>query len=147
MRMITIPNQSSVAKAFMEFEENGRMKPSSYYDRIIDGVMEELVRFTVLTRAHAGQLHSERHVLVNRHARLLRGDEAAPVGLCPIAFRHKVREDDHTDPTKSTRCTHMGAHCADYYASAGQAGQNRGGVGSERTRRGGGRRSLHDPTF
>ena len=62
MRMITIPNQSSVAKAFMEFDENGRMKPSSYYDRIVD-VMEELVRFTILTRAHAGQLvdrYSER---------------------------------------------------------------------------------------
>ncbi|MNJ57875.1 NADPH-dependent FMN reductase [compost metagenome] len=62
MRMITIPNQSSVAKAFMEFDDNGRMKPSSYYDRIVD-VMEELVRFTVLTRAHANQLvdrYSER---------------------------------------------------------------------------------------
>jgi len=62
MRMITIPNQSSVAKAFMEFDDNGRMKPSSYYDRIVD-VMEELVRFTVLTRVHAGQLvdrYSER---------------------------------------------------------------------------------------
>jgi len=62
MRMITIPNQSSVAKAFMEFDDDGRMKPSSYYDRIVD-VMEELVRFTVLTRAHAGQLvdrYSER---------------------------------------------------------------------------------------
>ena len=49
MRMITIPNQSSVAKAYLEFEENGRMKPSSYYDRIVD-VMEELMKFTLLTR-------------------------------------------------------------------------------------------------
>lgn len=49
MRMITIPNQSSVAKAFMEFGEDGRMKPSSYYDRIVD-VMEELIKFTLLTR-------------------------------------------------------------------------------------------------
>ena len=49
MRMITIPNQSSVAKAFMEFDEAGRMKPSAYYDRIVD-VMEELVKFTLLTR-------------------------------------------------------------------------------------------------
>ncbi len=49
MRMITIPNQSSVAKAFMEFDEAGRMKPSAYYDRLVD-VMEELVKFTILTR-------------------------------------------------------------------------------------------------
>ena len=62
MRMITIPNQSSVAKAFEEFDAEGRMRPSAYYDRIVD-VMEELVRFTVLTRPHAGQLvdrYSER---------------------------------------------------------------------------------------
>jgi arsenic resistance protein ArsH len=49
MRMLTIPNQSSVAKAFLEFEEDGRMKPSAYYDRVVD-VMEELVKFTFLTR-------------------------------------------------------------------------------------------------
>jgi arsenic resistance protein ArsH len=49
MRMITIPNQSSVAKAFLEFDEAGRMKPSAYYDRVVD-VMEELVKFTLLTR-------------------------------------------------------------------------------------------------
>jgi len=49
MRMITIPNQSSVAKAFLEFDDAGRMKPSSYYDRVVD-VMEELVKFTLLTR-------------------------------------------------------------------------------------------------
>ena len=49
MRMITIPNQSSVAKAFMEFDDAGRMKPSAYYDRVVD-VMEELMKFTLLTR-------------------------------------------------------------------------------------------------
>lgn len=62
MRMFTIPNQSSVAKVFNEFDEAGRMKPSSYYDRIVD-VMEELVRFTVLLRPHGEQLvdrYSER---------------------------------------------------------------------------------------
>jgi len=62
MRMFTIPNQSSIAKAFEEFDEQGRMRPSSYYDRIVD-VMEELVRFTILLRPHAQQLvdrYSER---------------------------------------------------------------------------------------
>jgi arsenic resistance protein ArsH len=62
MRMITIPNQSSIAMAWKAFDEQGRLTPSSYYDRIVD-VMEELVRFTVLTRSHADQLvdrYSER---------------------------------------------------------------------------------------
>ena len=62
MRMLTIPNQSSVPKAFLEFDEDGRMKPSGYYNRIVD-VMEELVRFTLLTRDHADYLvdrYSER---------------------------------------------------------------------------------------
>lgn len=62
MRMFTIPNQSSVAMAWKEFDEAGRMRPSSYYDRIVD-VMEELVRFTVLLRPHADRLvdrYSER---------------------------------------------------------------------------------------
>ncbi|HYW58825.1 MAG TPA: arsenical resistance protein ArsH [Polaromonas sp.] len=49
MRMLTIPNQSSVAKAFLEFDEAGLMKPSAFYDRVVD-VMEELVKFTLLTR-------------------------------------------------------------------------------------------------
>ena len=62
MRMLTIPNQSSVAKAFLEFDESGRMKPSAYYDRVVD-VMEELVKFTLLTRDAAPYLvdrYSER---------------------------------------------------------------------------------------
>lgn len=49
MRMITIPNQSSVAKAFAEFTQEGRMKPSAFYDRVVD-VVEELFKFTLLTR-------------------------------------------------------------------------------------------------
>ena len=49
MRMVSIPNQSSVAKAFLEFDETGRMKPSPYYNRIVD-VMEELMKFTLLLR-------------------------------------------------------------------------------------------------
>jgi arsenic resistance protein ArsH len=62
MRMITIPNQSSVAKAWQEFDEEGRMKPSAYYDRIVD-VMEELMKFTLLTRGRTAYLvdrYSER---------------------------------------------------------------------------------------
>ena len=51
MRMVTIPNQSSVAKAFLEFEDNGRMKSSPFYNRIVD-VMEELVKFTLAMRAN-----------------------------------------------------------------------------------------------
>ncbi|OWV77285.1 NADPH-dependent FMN reductase [Rhizobium sp. R339] len=62
MRMITIPNQSSVAKAFQEFDSDGRMKPSSFYDRVVD-VCEELVKFTWLTRdasAYLTDRYSER---------------------------------------------------------------------------------------
>jgi arsenical resistance protein ArsH len=62
MRMLTIPNQSSVAKAFLEFDDAGRMKPSAYYDRVVD-VMEELMKFTLLTRDSTAYLvdrYSER---------------------------------------------------------------------------------------
>jgi arsenic resistance protein ArsH len=62
MRLITIPNQSSVPKAYTEFDENDRMKPSALYDRVVD-VMEELVKFTLLTRGCASYLvdrYSER---------------------------------------------------------------------------------------
>ncbi|WP_374382324.1 arsenical resistance protein ArsH [Pseudomonas fluvialis] len=62
MRMFTIPNQSSVPKAFMEFDADGRMQPSSFYDRLVD-VMEELVKFTLLLRDRSDYLvdrYSER---------------------------------------------------------------------------------------
>jgi arsenic resistance protein ArsH len=62
MRMVTTPNQSSVAKAFLEFDEAGRMKPSSYYQRVVD-VCEELVKFTYLVRGRSAYLtdrYSER---------------------------------------------------------------------------------------
>ena len=62
MRMLTIPNQSSTAKAFLEFDDNDRMQPSGYYDRMVD-VMEELVKFTLLTRDNTAYLtdrYSER---------------------------------------------------------------------------------------
>lgn len=60
MRMLTIPNQSSVARAHDEFGADGRMRPSAYYDRIVD-VMEELMRLTVLTRQY-------RELLVDRYS-------------------------------------------------------------------------------
>lgn len=60
MRMITIPNQSSVPKAYEQFDDTGRMKPSSYYDRIVD-VTEELVKFTLLTRGAS-------HYLTDRYS-------------------------------------------------------------------------------
>jgi arsenic resistance protein ArsH len=62
MRMITIPNQSSVPKAFQEFDEHGRMKPSALYDRVVD-VTEELMKFTLMTRGVSSYLvdrYSER---------------------------------------------------------------------------------------
>ena len=71
MRLLTIPNQSSVAKAY---DEAGRMKPSPYYDRVVD-VMEELVKFTLLTRDAAPYLvdrYSERkEALARQHAQTL----------------------------------------------------------------------------
>ena len=69
MRLLTIPNQSSVAKAFREFDdETGRMKPSSYYNRIVD-VMEELFKFTKLTR-------DNRDYLVDRYSERVESAEA-----------------------------------------------------------------------
>jgi arsenic resistance protein ArsH len=78
MRMITIPNQSSVAKAYEQFDDAGRMKPSPYYDRIVD-VMEELIKFTLLTRGisdHLTDRYSERKEQAEALSRRLQLDRA-----------------------------------------------------------------------
>ncbi len=82
MRMITIPNQSSVAKAFQEFDDVGRMKASPYYDRVVD-VMEELMKFTLLTRRCAGYLvdrYSERKESANELAKRVQIGQAVDDG-------------------------------------------------------------------
>ena len=75
MRMVTIPNQSSVAQAYKEFDEHGRMKPSAYYERLVD-VMEKLVKFTLLVRDRSGYqttiLLSARSWRCRRRTRLAR---------------------------------------------------------------------------
>lgn len=71
MRMFTIPNQSSVAKAYQEFDDNDRMKPSPYYERVVD-VMEELVKFTLLLRDRVDYLTDRYSERVEASAKLAR---------------------------------------------------------------------------
>jgi arsenic resistance protein ArsH len=89
MRMVTIPNQSSVAKAYQEFDDSGRMKPSAYYDRLVD-VMEELVKFTLLVRDRSDYLTS----------RYSERKETMPVtahALAAAAMRHETAGDETGD--------------------------------------------------
>jgi arsenical resistance protein ArsH len=81
MRMVTIPNQSSVAMAYKEFNDQDRMRPSSYYDRIVD-TMEELVRFTVLLRGHTDMLTDRYSERVEREVKAAR---AAAVQAAAVA--------------------------------------------------------------
>jgi arsenic resistance protein ArsH len=87
MRMVTIPNQSSVAMAYKEFDENGRMKPSSYYDRLVD-VMEELVKFTLLVRDRADYLTDRYSERKETAAKI-----AAPLVAAAISHETASRQD------------------------------------------------------
>lgn len=82
MRMVTIPNQSSVAKAFQEFDDGGRMKPSAYYDRVVD-VMEELFKFTLLVRDRADYLTSR------YSERKEAGAQSVAATLAAVAMQHE----------------------------------------------------------
>lgn len=86
MRMVVIPNQSSVAKAWQEFDDEGRMKPSSYYDRVVD-VMEELVKFTLMVRDQSDYLtdrYSERKGDLAARA-LAAASAAVELPVAPVA--------------------------------------------------------------
>ena len=88
MRMVTIPNQSSVAKAYQEFDQQGRMKPSPYYDRLVD-VMEELAKFTLLVRDRSDYLtsrYSERREAMPE-----------PATLAEAAMSHEASQDETRD--------------------------------------------------
>jgi arsenic resistance protein ArsH len=89
MRMVTIPNQSSVAKAYQEFDDKGRMKPSTYYERLVD-VMEELVKFTLMVRGRSDYLTS----------RYSERKEALPeltASLTAAAMNHESGQDETKD--------------------------------------------------
>ncbi|MGB1013909.1 MAG: arsenical resistance protein ArsH [Nannocystaceae bacterium] len=83
MRMLTIPNQSSVPKAYQEFHDDGRMKDSPYRDRVVD-VMEELYKFTLLTRDH-------REFLTDRYGE--RRAAAAKAALDPDNPKHRIAKE------------------------------------------------------
>jgi arsenic resistance protein ArsH len=106
MRMVTIPNQSSVAKAWQEFDDNGRMKPSPFYDRVVD-VMEELLKFTLMVRDRSDYLvdrYSERKGAAEARA-LAIAAQVVEVAAEPTL----VLQDAESAPTKMRSCCASGA--------------------------------------
>lgn len=89
MRMVTIPNQSSVAKAYQEFDDTGRMKPSSYYERLVD-VMEELYKFTLMVRDRSDYLTS-------RYSERKEAAPAVATVLAAAAMSHEADQDETKD--------------------------------------------------
>lgn len=85
MRMVTIPNQSSVAKAFQEFDEKGRMKPSAYYERLVD-VMEELYKFTLIIRDRS-------EYLTSRYSERKEAEPPLIAELAAVAMSHEANQN------------------------------------------------------
>ncbi|MBN8884089.1 MAG: arsenical resistance protein ArsH [Rudaea sp.] len=111
MRMVTIPNQSSVPKAWQEFDDTGRMKPSPYYDRVVD-VMEELFKFTLMVRDRSDYLvsrYSERKGAVQAKAiSAASGVVEASAPITAVAVAPLAKE-----PSKATACCGTtGGRCA-----------------------------------
>ena len=92
MRMVTIPNQSSVAKAYQEFDDNGRMKSSAYYERLVD-VMEELVKFTLLVRDRSDYLTS-------RYSERKEATPELATILAAAAVNHEASQDETKDESE-----------------------------------------------
>jgi arsenic resistance protein ArsH len=108
MRMVTIPNQSSVAKAWQEFDETGRMKPSSFYDRVVD-VMEELLKFTLMVRDRSDYLvdrYSERKGAAQALA--LSGAAAVTESLAVTETATSQEEAVSVSPVNTQSCCSAG---------------------------------------
>jgi arsenic resistance protein ArsH len=103
MRMVTIPNQSSVAKAWQEFDDDGRMKPSPFYDRVVD-VMEELVKFTWLVRDRSDYLVDRYSERTGADAAAALANAAAVVETAPAVAAKSCCTPAPADAPRSPCC-------------------------------------------